>query len=60
MALSGSTPATTGLASRHRTFFFIGCIDCDLRSSVCSIVMYLFMCLWPKVSVKQIVCKSVL
>ena len=40
VAPSGSTPATTGLASRRRTFFFIGCIDCDLRSSVCSNVSF--------------------
>ena len=40
VATSGSTPVTTGLASRRRTFFFIGCIDCDLRSSVCSYVFF--------------------
>ena len=34
VAPSGSTPATTGLAS-----LVLGCIDCDLRSSVCSYVL---------------------
>ena len=57
MAPSGSTPATTGLASRRRTFLFLGVLI--VICAVVSVDMYYFMCLWPKVSVKQIVCKSV-
>ena len=41
VAPSGSTPATTTLASRRRTFFVWCGIDCDLRSGgVCRIVTF--------------------